>query len=118
LIERPSKNVGGNNMMKKAGIAVVACVALFVSACGSGSQDLIVGKWEAGEGGFKLTAEFTKDGKTKMTVMGQTLEGTYKVKGDELEWTMGGKTTTTRFKVTKLDLEVTREGKTVKYKKV
>jgi major membrane immunogen (membrane-anchored lipoprotein) len=105
-------------MMKNSAIVVVACVALFVSACGSTSQELIVGKWEAGEGGFKLTAEFTSDGKTKMTMMGQTLQGTYKLNGDELEWTMGGTTTKSKFKVTKSELEMIKDGKTVKYKRV
>jgi hypothetical protein len=105
-------------MKTKFRIVVVACVALFVSACGSSPQDLIVGKWEAGEGGVKVMAEFTKDAKAKLTMFGQTLQGTYKVNGDEMEWTLNGKTTKSKVKVTATELEVTSEGKTVKYKRV
>jgi hypothetical protein len=106
-------------MKTKLGIVMAACVALFVSACNSSPQDLIVGKWEAGEGSVKVTAEFTRDAKAKITIFGKTLQGTYKVNGDdELEWTLGGKTTKNKVKVTTTELEVTGEGKTIKYKKV
>jgi hypothetical protein len=106
-------------MKAKLGIVMVACVALFVSACGSSSEDLIVGKWEAGEGGTKITAEFTKDAKAKITMMGQTLQGTYKMNGDgELEWTLNGATTKSKVKVTKTELELTKESTTIRYKKV
>src|SRR5438477_657194 len=57
-----------DNMKTKPSIAVVACVALFVSGCGSSPQDLIVGKWEAGQGGIKVTAEFARDGTAKLTM--------------------------------------------------
>jgi len=106
-------------MKPKFAIVIVACLALFVSACGTSPQSLIVGKWEAGEGGVKVTAEFTKGDKAKLTMFGQTPEGTYKVNGgDELEWTLNGKTTKCKMKVTATELEVTSEGKTIKYKKV
>src|SRR5262245_45330149 len=106
-------------MKTKLAIVLVACVALLVSGCGSGPQDLIVGKWEAGEAGTKLTAEFAKDGTAKLTILGKTLQGTYKVNGeDELEWTLNGKTTKAKFKVTATELEVSNDGQTVKYKKV
>ena len=105
----------------KTGFAfvVLACVVLCVSGCGSGPQDLIVGKWEAGQAGSKVTAEFGKDGKAKLTMFGKTVEGTYKVNGgDELEWTLNGKTTKSKVKVTATELELTSEGNTIKYKKV
>jgi hypothetical protein len=106
-------------MKSKFGIAVVACVALFVSACGSGPNDLIVGKWEAGEGGFKIIAEFTKDSKAKITMMGKTLEGTYKLSGDgDLEWTMNGTTTKSKVKVSKTEMELNQGGQTITYRKV
>jgi hypothetical protein len=106
-------------MKTKLGVVVAACVALSVSACGSSPQNLIVGKWEAGEGGVKVTAEFTKDARAKLTMFGQTLQGTYKVNGgDELEWTLNGKTMKSKVKVTATELEVTSEGQTIKYKKV
>jgi hypothetical protein len=106
-------------MKAKLGIMVVACMALFASGCGSSPKDLIVGKWEAGQEGVKITAEFTKDAKAKITMFGQTLQGTYKMNGDdELEWTLQGKTTKFKVKVTSTELEVTSEGKTIKYKKV
>ncbi len=93
-------------MTVKLSIALVACVALLVSACGC-PQSLILGRWEAASaqvGGadagpevanalnaVKMTAEFDKDGTAKLTMFGQTLQGTYKLNGgDELEWTMSG----------------------------
>src|SRR5438552_2211957 len=105
---------------------VLACVVLFMSGCGSsgqnpivGTQDPIVGKWEAGQAGSKITAEFGNDGQAKITMLGQTLQGTYKINGgDELEWTVNGTTTKYKTKVSATELELTSEGKTVTYKKV
>src|ERR1700675_3065089 len=100
-------------MNAKLSIVLVALVALFVSACGSSPQSLILGKWEvagAQVGGvdnesvaaagraIKMSAEFNRDGTAKITMMGQTMQGTYKVNGtDELEWTMNGITTKGKF---------------------
>ena len=105
-------------MMTKLGIVAVACVAVCVSACVSSPQNLIVGRWEAGESGLKVTVEFTKDGRAKLTMFGQTLRGTYKLNGDELEWSLNGKTTKSKVKVTTTEIELTSEGKTITYKKV
>jgi hypothetical protein len=106
-------------MKTKLRIVVVVCVALFVPACGSSPKNLILGKWEAGEGSIKITAEFTKDAKAKLTMLGKTLQGTYKVNGDdELEWTLNGTTTKCKVKVTPTEMEVSSEGKTIKYKKI
>jgi hypothetical protein len=105
--------------MKKFAFVVLACVGLFVSGCGSSPQNLIVGKWEAGQAGGKLAVEFLKDGKAKITILGQTLQGTYKVNGgDQLEWTLNGKTTTFKMKLTATALELTSNGKSITYKKV
>ena len=80
-------------MNAKLSIVLVALVALFVSACRSSPQSLIVGKWEV-DNGMKLTAEFSKDGTAKITMFGQTLQGKYKLNaGNELEWILNGKTT-------------------------
>jgi hypothetical protein len=65
-----------------------ACVAPFVSACGSSPQSLIVGKWQvsgAQVGGvydegaaaaagksIRMSTEFKKDGTARTTIMGQT----------------------------------------------
>jgi hypothetical protein len=96
----------------------LACVALTLAACGrSGPQDLIVGKWKAGQGGIKVAAEFAKDGTAKLTMFGQTLTGRYKIEGDELEWTLNGKATKAKVKVTETELEVTGNGNTVIYKR-
>jgi uncharacterized protein (TIGR03066 family) len=97
-------------------VAALACVALFISGCGSSPQDLIVGKWESEvPGGAKLTAEFGKDGKAKLTMPALgAVEGTYKVNGDELEW--NGKKY--KMKLSATELELTDQGKTIKYKKV
>ena len=105
-------------MKTKFALVILACVVLSVSGCGSSAQDLIVGKWEAGQEGAKITAEFGKDGKATLTMFGKPVQGTYKVNGDELEWTLGGKTTKSKVKVTSNELELSSEGKTVKYKKV
>jgi hypothetical protein len=121
-------------MNSKLSIALVACGALFVSACGSSPQSQIVGKWEiagAQVGGvddasaaaagkaIKMSAEFYKDGTAKMTMMGHTLQGTYKINGDdELEWTMGGITTKGKLNVTGNELEVTDQtNRTIRYKR-
>jgi hypothetical protein len=132
--ERIPGNFLENNMNVKLSIVLVACMALFVSACGSRPQNLILGKWEiagANVGGadvgsaaevgkaIKMTAEFNPDGTAKMTIMGQTLQGTYKVNGgNELEWTMSGITTKSKLNVTATELEVTDDAnRTIKYKR-
>jgi hypothetical protein len=106
-------------MKKRFTFVVLTCIVLSMSGCGSSPQNLIVGKWEAGQPDGKVTAEFSKDGQAKITMMGQTLQGTYKMNGaDELEWTLNGTTTKYKAKVTATELELTSEGKTVTYKKV
>ncbi len=104
-------------MKTKFAIVVLACVAFSVSGCGSSPQDQIVGKWEAGQEGAKITAEFAKDGKATLTMFDKPVQGTYKVNGDELEWTLNGNTTKSKVKITATELELTSEGKTIKYKK-
>jgi hypothetical protein len=74
-----------NNMNAKSSNVLVACVALFASACGSNPQSLILGKWEvagAQVGGvddesaaaagraIKMSAEFSRDGTAKISMMG------------------------------------------------
>jgi len=122
-------------MNAKLSMVLVACVALLVSACGSSPQSLILGKWEAASakvGGadagpavgsainaIKMTAEFNRDGTAKITMLGQTLQGTYKLNGEnELEWTMSGITKKSRVNVTATDLELTDDSnRTIKYKR-
>jgi hypothetical protein len=129
--------------MRKLKLRMVleVCVALLTTACGSGSQSfpgtpqsLIVGRWEmagAPVGGvedpnaaaagkaIKMSAEFNRDGTARMTMMGQTLQGAYKVNGEnELEWTMSGLTTKSRMNVTMTELDVTDEAnRTIRYKR-
>src|SRR5579885_266566 len=103
-------------MKTKLACALVICVALFLSGCGSSPQSRIVGKWEAGQPGMKVVAEFGRDGQAKLTMFGQTLRGTYKVNGgDELEWTLNGQTKKCKVKVTGNELELTSEGNTITY---
>src|SRR5262249_29696903 len=90
----------------------------FSGRTSSSPQNLIVGKWEAGESGLKLTAEFTKDGKAKLTMFRQTLRGTYRLNGDELEWTLNGKTTKMKVKVAVTEMAVTSERKSIKIKRI
>jgi hypothetical protein len=104
-------------MNVKFSIVLAACVALLVSACGSGPQNLILGKWEV-ESGIKLTAEFARDGTAKITMFGQTVQGTYKLNPEnELEWTLNGRTTKSKVNVTATELELTDDAnQTIKYK--
>src|SRR5580704_14020227 len=122
-------------MNAKLSIVLAAYVAVFVSACGSSPQSLILGKWEvagAQVGGvddagaaaagkaIKMSAEFDRDGTAKVTMMGRTLQGTYKINGgNELEWTMGGITTKGKLNVTSNELDVTDDqNRTIKYKRL
>jgi hypothetical protein len=120
-------------MNAKLNIVLVAWMTLIVSGCGSRPQSLILGKWEvasANVGGaevrsaevgsaIKMTAEFNRDGTAKLTMMGQTLQGTYKVNGEnELEWTMNGITTKSKVNVTATQLDVTDDAnRTITYKR-
>jgi len=107
-------------MNAKLSIVVPVCMALFLSACGSSPQSLILGKWEVEGAPIKMTAEFSKDGTAKITMLGQTLQGTYKLDADdELEWTMNGITTkAAKVHVTATDLEITdNANRTIKYKR-
>ncbi len=121
-------------MNAKLSILVAACVALFLSACGSSPQSLILGKWEVASarvGGvdnesaaaagraIKMSAEFNRDGTAKITMMGQTHQGTYKINGEnELEWTMSGITMKSKLNVTATELEVTDDAnRTITYKR-
>ena len=119
-------------MNTKLRIAVFSCVALFLPACGSSPQNLIVGRWvadraKAGDAdapytqvakAIHMAAEFSPDGTAQMTMMGHTMQGTYKLTGDELEWSMSGITKKARAKVTAAELEVTDdENQTVLYKR-
>lgn len=119
-------------MNAKLSILAAACVALFLSACGSSPQSLILGKWEVARakvggtevaspdvvGAIKLSAEFSRDGTAKITMFGQTLQGTYKLSADELEWTLGGITTKSKVNVTANELELTDDAnRTITYKR-
>ena len=105
-------------MTAKPSMVVAACMAVFVSACGPSAQSLILGKWEV-ESAIKMTAEFSRDGTAKLTMFGQTLQGTYKLSAEnELEWTLNGKTTKSKCNVTATELELTDEAnRTIKYKR-
>ena len=121
-------------MNAKLSVLVGACVALFLSACGSSPQSLIVGKWElagamvggaevgnaAVGSGLKMTAEFKPDGTARITMFGQTMQGTYKLSGEnQLEWTVNGQTTKSKVNVSATELELTdQENRTIKYKRV
>ncbi|MBO0700814.1 MAG: hypothetical protein J2P46_20635 [Zavarzinella sp.] len=107
-----------SNVKAVRACVVVACLALAVSGCGSSPQDQIVGKWEAEPAGVKMTAEFTKDGKATISMLGHSTQGTYKLDGDELVWTVDGHTARQKVKLTATEMELTAEGKVIKYKKV
>ena len=106
-------------MNAKLSIVVAAWMALFVSACGSSPQSLILGKWEVESTAIKMTAEFSRDGTANLTMFGQTLQGTYKLNAEnELEWTLNGKTTKSKVSVSATELELTDDSnRTIKYKR-
>jgi hypothetical protein len=119
-----------NNMNATLRVVLAACVALFVSACGSSPQSLILGKWEVAgakvgsadvpnAGAIKMTAQFSRDGTAKITMFGQTRQGTYKLDGgNELAWTLNGITTKSKVNVTATELELTDEAnRTIIYKR-
>ena len=103
-----------------AKLNIVLGVALFISACGSTTQSLIIGKWEVENAPLKMTAEFGRDGTAKITMFGQTLQAKYKLDaGNELEWSMGGTTTRSKVTVTATELELTDDANhTIKYKRM
>ena len=105
-------------MNAKLTIVLAVSVALLASACASSPQSLIVGKWEVENAPTKMTAEFGGDGTAKITVLGQTLQGTYKLEGNDLEWSMNGMSTKAKINVTAAELEVTNDAnQTIKYKR-
>jgi hypothetical protein len=127
------RNLPEDKMSAKLRIVLLPCAALILSACGSGPQSLIVGKWDvvsakaAGvDAGFtevgkaiKMSAEFGSNGTASVTMLGHTMQGTYKLNGpNELEWSMGGITTKARVNVTETELQVTDDSnRTIKYKR-
>jgi hypothetical protein len=99
-------------------IVAATSVALFASSCVSSPQHLITGEWEA-ESALKVTAEFSRDGTASLTMLGQTLHGTYRLNNEnELEWTLNGKTTKSKVNVTATELELTDgANQTIRYRR-
>lgn len=106
--------------MKQLSIVLATCLVVLVSACSASPQSLILGKWEVEGAAVKMTAEFNRDGTAKLTMFGQTLQGTYRLNADNrLEWTMGGRTSTSKASVTATELELTDDAnRTIKYKRM
>jgi len=107
-------------MKTRLSLALAICLSLFLTACATSPQSMIVGKWEVQGAPIKMTAQFNSDGTAAVTMMGQTVRGTYKLNGDnELEWTVGGTTTRSKVNVTATELELTdNANRTIKYKRV
>jgi hypothetical protein len=106
-------------MNSKLSFVMAACMAIFISACGYGSHSLILGTWEVENAPMKMTAEFDRDGTAKVTMLGQTVQGRYKLNADdELEWSMNGLSTKAKINVTTTELELTNsENQTIKYRR-
>jgi hypothetical protein len=100
-------------------LSFIACAAILISACGSTSKGLILGKWEVENAPMEMTAEFKGDGTAKISMLGQTVQGTYKLdNGNELEWTMNGRTTRGKLNVTATTLELTDDAnRTIRYRR-
>jgi uncharacterized protein (TIGR03066 family) len=89
-------------------------------------QELIVGKWQPTDPATKdqVVLEFVKDGKVKVSFLGQKFDGSYKFTSDEtMEFTLTveGKTNTTKLKVavTEKDLTLTPpDNKVEKYTRI
>jgi hypothetical protein len=106
------------NLRIYVAIVAVVCMPLALTACHrSGPQDLLIGKWVAGQGGATLKAEFNQDGTAKLHMLGQTFPGTYQLNGDELAWTTNGMTSKFKVKVTATELDITSGQQTVVYKR-
>jgi hypothetical protein len=104
-------------MRMKLCMALLICVALFESACGSSQQNLILGKWQA-EAAVKMTAEFNRDGTAKLTILGQTVQGNYKLEDGDLVWTLNGRTTRGKVSVTATELKLTDDqNRTIQYRR-
>lgn len=104
-------------MNTKVCLAAVCTGALFLSSCARNPQDRMIGRWETEASGLKISLEFLRGGQARLTMFGQTLQGTYKLDGDELEWKLNGKTTKSKVRVTDTELDLTCEGNTVRYKR-
>jgi uncharacterized protein (TIGR03066 family) len=116
--------------MKTIALALAAFVMLSFSARAEDKADKLVGKWEATKGDIPAgsTAEFSKDGKIKVTLKRgdktESKEGTYKLDGDTLKVTSkdGGMERTESFKLKKLtDKELVigdKRDKEITFKKV
>lgn len=99
-------------------IIAILTIALVLGGCRRTAQDMIIGKWVAGQGGIKVQAQFERDGTAQLTMFGQTLRGTYKLEGDELVWVLNGITSKHKVKVGENELEVTGDGgATIIYKR-
>jgi hypothetical protein len=103
----------------KAKLSIVTASLILLLACGSSPQSLILGKWQVENAPTKMTAEFKSDGTATISMLGQTVQGTYKLNGeDELEWSMNGMTTKSKVKVTATELELTdNANRTINYKR-
>jgi uncharacterized protein (TIGR03066 family) len=108
-----------DNMKAKLFIVTAVSVFLFLSACAPSPQSLILGKWEVENTPTKMTAEFKGDGTATITILGQTVQGTYKVTGEnQLEWSMNGRTMKSKVNVTATELELTDDAnRTIRYKR-
>lgn len=104
-------------MNAKLCIAVAVC--LLLAACTPSPQSLILGTWEVENAPAKMTAVFKEDGTATLSMLGQTLRGTYKLTGDDnLEWSMNGATMKSKVKVTSTELELTdQSNRTIKYRR-
>jgi hypothetical protein len=96
----------------------ISVAAMGLVSCGSSSQSLILGKWSA-ESAVKVTAQFRRDGTARLTMLGHTVQGTYKLNPEnELEWTLNGRTTIAKVHVTADELELTDDAnQTIKYRR-
>jgi hypothetical protein len=106
-----------NGIQFRKMLTAVLLGGLLVS-CAPRPQRLILGKWQA-EGAMKLTAEFRPDGTARLMILGQTVQGAYKLNGaDELEWTMNGRTTRAKITVSATELELTNaDNQTIVYRR-
>jgi serine/threonine protein kinase len=81
--------------------------------------DWIVGRWESVDAPIRIIQEFRKNGQSKITLLGKTTIGTYKLNGDDIDWRSGAMTA--KCKVTffsSTEMELSNEAGSVKYKKI
>ncbi len=86
-------------------LAMVICVSILGVLVGCGPK--VEGKWSAKLGQADTTWEFKSDKVFNLTIAGNTLAGTWELKGDKLKMTLRGKAEEMAMKMDKDTMTLT-----------